>query len=164
MLYQVLSFPVFLNEIPFHYSSLPSRDLVFEISLKTPANSEWLREIQGAHRLVQTLLQGHLMGQYQLLDFLIWPEGLFVRLCLKETPSLGAFLGFLKERSIPSGESAKNYWDDELQWIKLVAPDNFAESSRSFLEKAEQVRGQVSRSFGFSPSLFFFYRDPRLNK
>ena len=137
---------------------------MYEISLRTVVYSDWLKELQGAHRLVQSLLQGQLMGQYHLLDFMIWPRGIFTRVALREASSLSEFLKFLKEKSIPAGETTKSYWDDEPQWIKLVTPEKLSESPRSFLLRADQVRQDVSQSEGFSPSLYFFYRDSRLSK
>ncbi|HEY5039278.1 MAG TPA: hypothetical protein VIJ93_09430, partial [bacterium] len=130
--------------------------------LRTAPYTDWLKELQGAYRLIQTLLQGQLMGQYQLLDFLIWPQGIFARVVLKEIGSLSEFLKFLKEKSIPAGETTPAYWDDELQWIKLVTPENQVESTQTFLLKANKLRQEINQSQGFSPSLFFFYRDSRL--
>jgi hypothetical protein len=104
------------------------------------------------------------MGQYHLMDFLIWPRGIFTRVALKDSPSLSEFLKFLKEKSIPAGETPSRFWDDVLQWIKLVRPGKLLESTPSVLLKADQVRREVAQSQGFSPSLFFFYRDSRLSK
>jgi len=143
--------------------SFPSKDWVYEVSLRTPAYSEWLKGLPGAHRLLQTLFQGELLGQYELLDFLIWPEGLFMRVRLNESSSLSNFLGFLKEKTTPSGEALRTYWDEELQWIKLVTPDDLARSTASFFQTVERVRGEVFKTLRFSPNLFFFYRNPRLN-
>ncbi len=153
-----------VQEGSFEYSAPSGNEFTYEISLRTVVYSDWLKELQGAHRLVQSLLRGQLMGQYHLLDFLIWPRGIFTRVALKNSSSLSEFLKFLKEKSIPSGESPGTFWDDEPQWIKLVTPDKLSESTRSFLLRADQVRREVGQSEGFSPSLFFFYRDSRLSK
>jgi hypothetical protein len=152
-----LSFP-HIQETPFEYQAQPRKNLFYEVSLKTSPSSDWLKELQGAHRLVQSLLQGELMGQYELLDFLIWPEGVFTRVSLKELSSLSEFLRFLKEKSAPAGESPSAFWDDELQWIRLIPADKLDESTRDFLQTVNRVREEVDRSRGFSPNLLFFYR------
>ncbi len=161
MPYSTLVEHSFVRENPFEYPHSP-RSLVYEVSLRTASYSHWLSDLQGAHRLVQTLLQGHLKGEYQLLDFVLWPKGLFTRVLLKDVPTLSGFLGSLKERSSFPGESPKAFWEDEPQWIRLVPPDKLEESTRLFLERADQIRQEVERPRGSSPNLFFFYRDPRL--
>ena len=162
MIYASSSSRLCVHERSFEYSTSPNREFVYEISLQTTSYQDWLKELQNAHRLVQTLLQGQLMGQYRLLDFLIWPQGIFTRIVLRDIASLSEFLRFLKEKSIPAGEVSSSFWDDELQWIKLVAPEKLTESTHSFLLKVEQVQQEVNQSQGFFPSLFFFYRDSRL--
>jgi hypothetical protein len=163
MIYSSSLREIFARESPFDYPIFPSRDYVYEISLRTATYTDWLKELQSAHRLVQTLVQGEIMGRYRLLDFLIWPEGVFIRVSLQETRSLADFLRHLKEKSSPPGESPERFWDEDLKWIRLISPENLDDSSRLFLERADEIRREVSRSFGFSPSLFFFYRDPRLS-
>jgi hypothetical protein len=161
MTYKNFSSHPVLRESPSGYSS-PADNPVFEVGLGTPSTSRWLGEIQGAHRLVQTLFQGELLDRYELLDFLVWPGGLFIRLSLKGPSTLGSFLQFLKERSTPAGESLGAYWDDELQWIQRVPAEKLPESTRTFLQTADRIRGESFQSRGFSPNLFFFYRNPRL--
>ena len=151
-----------LEEAPLVYGSSPEKRWVYEVSLGTPTGSNWLGSLPGAHRLIQALLQGQLLGQYELLDFLIWPGGLFTRVSLGTSASLSEFLNFLKEKTIPAGEPSPLYWDEELRWIKLVPPGEMGESTREFLEKATRVRQAVEKSGGASPNLFFFYRNPRL--
>lgn len=160
MSYSALVEHPFVHENSFEYPASP-RSLVYEVSLRTASYSHWLSDLQGAHRLVQTLLQGHLTGEYQLIDFFLWPKGLFTRIILKDAPTLSGFLGFLKERSSLPGESSRSFWDDEPQWIRLVPADKLEESTQQFLERADQVRQEVEQSHGSSPNLFFFYRDPR---
>src|SRR5579863_1680514 len=92
------------QETPFHYSSSKG-NFTYEISLRTTASRPWLNDLSAAHRLVQTLLKGELLGQYELLDFLIWSEGLLTRVSLKKSHPLSEFLAFLKENSTPSGNS-----------------------------------------------------------
>ena len=164
MVYSSSHSNLLVQEDKFKYSTPSGNGFVYEISLRTVAYSDWLKELQGAHRLVQSLLQGQLMGQYHLLDFLIWPRGIFTRVALRDASSLREFLKFLKEKSVPAGEPSRSFWDDEPQWIKLVAPEKLSESTGSFLLKADQVRREVGQSEGFSPSLYFFYRDSRLSK
>jgi hypothetical protein len=154
----------FLRESPFSYAAPPPKNVVYEISLRANVSSSWLKDLPGAHRLVQALLQGQLLGKYELLDFLIWPEGLFTRVSLKGAPSLAGFLKFLKERTIPAGEPSGDFWDEELQWIMLVPPERMAESTRDFLHKADRLRLRMNQSRGFSPNLFFFYRNSRLTQ
>jgi hypothetical protein len=151
-----------IEESPSPYSPTPWSNPVYEISLRTAHSSDWLRDLPGAHRLVQGLFQGELLGRYELLDFLIWPEGLLTRVSLKGASSLSEFLVFLREKSTPSGEAYANFWDDELQWIKLVPLERLPESTRAFLQTADRIRREVQLSRGFSPNLFFFYRNSRL--
>jgi len=149
-----------VQEIQSGYSA-PFREMVYEVSLRTAAYSDWLKKINGAHRLLQALLQGQMMGQYQLLDFIIQPDGLFTRVTLKNGSSLSDFLNWVKEKSIPAGEPSRAFWNDELQWIKLVPPDRLAESTRLFLQKAESLHREVHLTESGPPELFFFYRDQR---
>ncbi len=104
-----------------------------------------------------------MVGDYELLDFLIWPEGLRARVSLKKTPSLAEFLRFLKEKSAPVGKDYKDLWEDEPLSIKLVPPEKLLESTRSFLEVADSIRRGEAGSGYFSPSLFFLYQNPRFN-
>jgi hypothetical protein len=164
MIYSSSNLNPFVQERSFEYSTTPNKEFTYEISLRTAAYTDWLKELQGAYRLTQALLQGQLMGHYQLLDFLIWPQGIFTRIALKDISSLSEFLKFLKEKSIPAGETTPAFWDDELQWIKLVPPENRTESTQSFLLKANELRRKINQSQGFSPSLFFFYRDSGLTE
>jgi hypothetical protein len=157
-----VSFPS-VQESPSPYSPFSRKNLVYEISLRVAPSSRQLQALPYAQRLVQTLLQGELLGDYDLLDFLIWPEGLLTRICLGKTPSLAEFLEFLKEKSTPSPQDYRNYWQDEPQWIRLVPPEKLAESTRSFLETADSIRREVSGAGVFSSNLFFFYRHSRLN-
>ena len=160
MSYSTLVEHPFVRENSFQYPNSP-RSLVYEVSLRTASYSHWLSDLPGAHRLVQTLLQGHLKGEYELLDFVLWPKGLFTRVSLKDIPTLSGFLGSLKERSSLPGESSQAFWDDEPQWIRLVPSDKLGESTRLFLERAGQIRQEMERFHGPSSNLFFFYRDPR---
>ena len=150
------------EETPLVYGSSPEKRWVYEVSLGTPAGADWLGALPGAHRLVQTLLQGQLLGQYELLDFLVWPGGLFTRISLGASP-LSDFLNYLKERTIPAGEPSFHYWDEELRWIKLIPPGEMKDSTLGFLEKAAHIRQAVEKSGGASPNLLFFYRNPRLS-
>ena len=152
----------FVGEKSYEYPTAPFQEMVYEVSLKTKPYSAWLKDIHGAHRLIQALLQGQILGQYQLLDFLIRPEGLFTRVTLKNGSSLSEFLNWVKEKSSPAGESSRVFWDDELQWIKLVPPDRLAESTRLFLKKAESLQRETDSIEGGSLTLYFFYRDQRL--
>src|SRR5579871_2276599 len=93
----------FVRENPSLYSTPPRKNLTYEVSLRAAPSSSWLKELQGAHRLLQALLQGQLLGIYELLDFVIWSDGLFARVSLRGPSSLSEFLKFLKEKTIPSG-------------------------------------------------------------
>ena len=149
-----------LQEVPFTYG-IPSRPArLYEVGLRTAPHSNWLRDLPGAHRLVQTLLHGELLGRYELLDFLIWPEGTFLRIRLPQ--DLSEFLRFLKDRSVPAGEKAEAFWDDELQWLRLIPEDKVADSTSRFLETCGMVREKVGNSKGLEPNLFFYYRNERL--
>ena len=161
MSYSTLVQVPFAREKNSAYSSNPFKEMVYEVSLKTAPYRDWLGELQGAHRLLQTLLQGQIMGNYHLLDFLIQPEGLFARVTLKNGSLLFDFLTWVKEKSCPAGESTRAFWNDELQWIKLVPPDRLAESTRLFLKKAESLHREVHLTESGPPELFFFYRDQR---
>ena len=149
-----------LQEIPFTYG-IPFRSgRLYEVGLRTVPHSNWLRDLPGAHRLVQTLLQGELLGRYELLDFLIWPEGTFLRVRLPQ--DLSEFLRFLKDRSVPAGELPQAYWDDELQWLRLIPEDKVADSTNRFLETCGKIREQMQKSMGREPNLYFYYRNERL--
>ncbi len=147
-----------VRETPSSYSPFSRKNAVYEVSLQVAPSSPWLQDLSNAHRLVQTLLQGELLGDYDLLDFLVWPGGLFTRLALKKTPSLAECLRSLKEKSAPPEEDHRNLWRDEPWWIRLVTPDKLSESGEFFLETAEAVRRSTSRPF---PGLFFFYQNTR---
>jgi hypothetical protein len=152
-----------VRETPLRYS-YSRQNFAYEISMRTESSRPWLKELLAAHRLVQTLLKGELLGQYELLDFLIWPDGFFTRISLKGHFSLSEFLTFLKEKSTPAGNSAGESWDDELQWIKLILPEKFSESTEAFLQTADRIRQGLQTSNESLPSLFFFYRNSRLSK
>jgi hypothetical protein len=151
----------YLQETPRGYSSSARQNFVYEISLRTKDRSPWLSDLLQAHRLVQALTQGQLLEQYELLDFLIWPEGFFLRVRLQNIPTLSDFLEFLKEKTTVGGTATLS-WEDELQWIRPIPPERLAESTRLFLQNAEQIQSQLKSSGGQSPSLFFFYRNSRL--
>ncbi len=157
------SFPA-VQEPPSGYSAFSPQSPVYELSLRTAPSADWLHDLEGANRLVQALLQGRLLGHYALLDFLVWPEGLFLRVGLTGNRSLSEVLRFLKEKSAPSAEPGFRPWDDELQWIRLVPAEKLPESTASFLETVERVRSQLRQSRGSSPNLFFFYRDSLLER
>jgi len=147
-----------VRENPSSYSPFSRKNVVYEVALGVDPSSSWLKDLSHAHRLVQTLLQGELLGDYELLDFLIWPEGLLTRVSLKKTPSLSEFLRSLKEKSAPAQEDYRRLWREEPQWIRLVPPEKLEESTRLFLETAQSVQLGLSDS---TPGLFFFYRNPR---
>ncbi|SRR5579871_179001 len=147
-----------VQESPSPYSPFSRKNTVYEVSLQVAPSSSWLQDLSNAHRLVQTLLQGELMGDYDLLDFLVWPGGLFTRLSLKKTPSLAECLKSLKEKSAPPEEDHRNLWQDEPRWIRLVTPDKLFESREFFLETAEAIRRSTSRPF---PGIFFLYQNTR---
>jgi hypothetical protein len=150
-----------VQETPLRYSS-SQENFAYEVSLRTASSSPWLGELQVAHRLVQVLLRGELLGQYELLDFLIWPEGLLTRVSLKGAFSLSEFLSLLKEKSTPAGGAPGRSWDDELQWIKLIPPEKMTESTGAFLETAGRIRQSLPSPGGMPSPLFFFYRNSRL--
>jgi hypothetical protein len=152
-----------VEETPFRYSSSKD-DFAYEISIRTASSIPWLGELQATHRLVQVLLKGELLGQYRLLDFLIWPEGFFTRVSLKGSFSLSEFLALVKEKSASTTDPAEKIWDDELQWIKLVPPEKIRESTENFFKTADLAREELRPSVEFLPHLFFFYRNPRLSK
>lgn len=162
MAYLSVPFHPSVQEPPSNYSPFSRKNLVYEVSLKLTSPSQGLKGLVHANRLVQTLLHGEALGAYELLDFLIWPEGLLVRISLKMAPSLSDFLKFLKEKSTPPEKDYRNYWKDEPQWIRLVPPEKLQESTRSFLETAEFIHRDASTSGIFASNLFFFYRNPRL--
>ncbi|HTC20275.1 MAG TPA: hypothetical protein VK859_05460 [bacterium] len=150
-----------VHETPFRYSS-SRENFAYEVSLRTASSSPWLGELRAAHRLVQVLLRGELLGQYELLDFLIWPEGLLTRVSLRGSFSLSEFLSLLKEKSAPAGGAPGRFWDDELQWIKLVPPEKIPESTGAFLQTAGRIRQGLPTAGGAASPLFFFYRNSRL--
>lgn len=164
MFYSALVRVPFVREKNSEYSALPFKEMVYEVSLKTVPYRDWLGELQGVHRLLKTLLQGQIMEHYRLLDFLIQPEGLFARVTLTNGSSLSDFLTLVKEKSCPAGESSGDFWNDELQWIKLVPPDRLAESTRLFLKKAESLHREIHLGENHPPALFFYYRDQRLTQ
>jgi hypothetical protein len=151
------------QEAPFRYSS-SQENFAYEVSLRTASSVPWLGELQAAHRLVQVLLRGELLGQYELLDFLIWPEGLLTRVSLKGSFSLSEFLSLLKEKSTPAGGAPGRFWDDELQWIKLIPPEKMAESTAAFLQTAGRIRQGLPSPGRVSSDLFFLYRNSRLSQ
>jgi hypothetical protein len=150
-----------LQETPRGYSSSARQNFIYEVSLRTKDGFPWLSDLLQAHRLVQALTQGRLLELYELLDFLIWPEGFFLRVRLQNIPTLSDFLEFLKEKTTVGG-TAPLSWEDEPQWIRPIPPERLAESTRLFLQNAEQLRIRLKNSDGQSPSLFFFYRNSRL--
>lgn len=158
------------RENPKSYHGSTSRNLIYEVSLKTQAAAPWLSDLPQACRLIQTLTQGQLLEQYEIMDFLIWSEGFFLRVKLGSMPALSDFLSFLKQKtSGPSQEAGAFSWEDELQWIRLITPENLAESTRDFLQNAEKLQAELRtrsrelpKSTGAAPpSLFFFYRNRR---
>jgi hypothetical protein len=163
MSYHSVSLLSQVQEPPSRYSSFKEK-FTYEISLRTAFSNDWLKELRYAHRLVETLSKGDLLGQYDLWDFLIWPDGFFTRISLKGSFSLSEFLIFLKEKSTPAGNSVADFWDDELQWIKLIPPEKLLESTEAFLQTASRIHQGLQQSNGYSPSLFFFYRNSRLSK
>ncbi len=148
----------FAQEPPTPFSA-PSQGFLYEVSLRTPLYSQWLKELPGFHRLLQTLFQGELLGQYELVDLVVWPEGLFVRLSLKGSSSLSDFLTYLKERTVPAGEPSFDYWVAEPQWLRLVPPERFEESERHFLSILQRHQAEMIDMAPASPGLFFYYRN-----
>lgn len=151
-----------IQEPPGSYSPAPSRTRIYEIALRVDPANGLLKDLQSAHRMVQALRQGEILGSYEVLDFLIWPQGVFTRVFLRDIPLLSDFLSFLKEKAAPSGVEPSRFWDEEPLWIRAVAPEKLAESTRSFLVTAEALRRGMEASGGFTPNLYFFYRNPRL--
>ena len=147
-----------VQEPPVPYLGPSSPGCLYEVSLRTPLYSTWLGELQGAHRLIQTLFQGQLLGYYDLVDAVVWSEGFFARVSLKEGSSLSGFLKFLKERTVPSGEPTSAYWVEEPRWLRLIPQERRRDSDRHFQETARQVRERLDDK---SPGLFFYYRDQR---
>ncbi len=160
----LLASSALVREAPLPYGSHPIGNPVFEVSLKTAGSAAPLKELLNAHRLVETLLRWEIQGNYVLLDFVLWPQGIFTRVCLNKGYSLSEFLGFLREKSTPPGRTPSDYWQDELTWIRLVPAGSLEDSTNRFLQTADQVRAEMDRSQGYSPSLFFFYRNPNLRK
>lgn len=151
-----------VQEPPTRYSPTPPRTQIYEIALRVNPARGLLKDLQSAHRMVQALRQGEILGNYEVLDFLIWPQGVFTRIFLRDIPRLSDFLSFLKEKAVPAGEEPSRFWEEEPPWIRLVAPKKLAESTRSFLVTAEALRHGMESSGGFTPNLYFFYRNPRL--
>ncbi|HVM32826.1 MAG TPA: hypothetical protein VMU88_06810 [bacterium] len=150
------------RENPGLYPGSLGRDLLYEISLKTRSAGPWLSNLPQACRLIQALTQGQLLEQFEIMDFLIWSEGFFLRVKLKSMPALSDFLSFLKQKTAPPDASREGEvfaWEDELQWIRLITPENLAESTRDFLANAEKLRSQLKDRPAGSSSLFFFYRN-----
>jgi hypothetical protein len=156
------------RENPKSYGGASRRDLIYEVSLKTRAAAPWLSDLPQACRLIQTLTQGQLLEQYEIMDFLIWSEGFFLRVKLRSMPALSDFLAFLKQKTAgaaPGDGTGAFSWEDELQWIRLITEENLAESTRDFLQNAERLQAEIrakSKAPGAAPpSLFFFYRNRR---
>lgn len=154
----------FLREDASGYTPGPLRGAVYEVSMRTAASTDWLKDLRNAHRLVQALLTGKARGDFDLLDFLLWPEGVFLRVRLEPSRPLGELLKFLREASTPPGKDPFDHWDDDLEWLRLVPPQNLSASTQAFLERADRFRRETAASHGFSPSLFFFYRDSTLSR
>jgi len=150
-----------LHEPPSGYSASARQNLIYEVSLRTREDSPWLSDLAQACRLTQALAQGQLLGQYELLDFLIWSEGFFLRVKLQAVPSLSDFLKFLRDKTGGEGVDTSR-WEDELQWIRPVPPERQEESTRLFWQNAEQARARLKTAGGTPLSLFFFYRNPAL--
>jgi hypothetical protein len=155
-----VSHEAFLQEGPLQYGAF--HDSVFEISLRAAEGSDWLQHLSGAHRVVQALFQGELLGQYELLDFLLWPQALFARVRMRERENLSNFLGLLHSRTVPAGEAVRSYWAEEPLWIKWVGPEGLADSTQEFLAKSRELRLEAGGLGADDPSLFFLYRNPRL--
>jgi hypothetical protein len=155
------SFPL-VRETPSTYSSFPLKGMVYEVSLRVRNSSDNLKDLKQAHHLVQSLLKGELLGLYHLLDFVLWPEGVLLRVSLKEFATLSEFLSFLKLQSLSPNHSSNSLWDDDLEWIRVVPPERLGESTRSFLDKAFLLKKKLQTAKGFNPNLFFFYRDSGL--
>ncbi|HJT23067.1 MAG TPA: hypothetical protein VJ873_00710 [bacterium] len=153
-----------IQESPSPYSPFSRKNVAYEILLQVSDASSPFKNLSNAHRLVQTLIQGELLGDYELWDFLIWPEGLLARVALKKAPSLSEFLKSLKEKSTPPEKDPQNFWENELRWIRLVTPERISESTRFFMETAESIWQPLSGFENFSPNLYFFYRSPRLDR
>lgn len=151
-----------LHETPSTYSSFPLKGMVYEVSLRVRDSSDHLKELKQAHRLVQSLLQGELLGLYTLLDFVLWPQGLLLRVSLKEFTTLSEFLNYLKRQSLHPGQKPENLWDDDLEWICVIPPERLEESTRRFLDRASLLREKLQTTKGFDPNLFFFYRQSSL--
>lgn len=158
----MLHSPCFVRENPSSYAAFPLKGMVYEISLRVRDSSDDLKDLKKVHRLVQSLLEGQLLGLYDLLDFVLWPQGLFLRVYLKGFSTLSEFFAFLKRQSIYPGHSPASLWDDDLEWIRVVSPEKLDESTRRFLDHASYLRGKLQAMKGFDPNLFFFYRNPEL--
>ena len=151
-----------LYETPSSYSSFPLKGMAYEVSLRVRGSADHLKELKQAHRLVQSLLQGELLGLFNLLDFVLWPQGLLLRVSLKEFSTLSEFLAYLKRQSLYPGHSPENLWDDDLEWIRVIPPEKLEESTHRFLSRASLLREKLEATKGFDPSLFFFYRQADL--
>ena len=117
-----------------------------------------MKDLMQAHRLVRSLLQGEILDLYGLLDFVIWPQGLFLRISLKKFSTLSEFLAFLKTQNLYPGHSSEDFWNDDLEWIRVVPPEKLDESTQRFWDQAFQLREELQATKGFDPNLFFFYR------
>jgi len=149
----------FAQEPPVPYSKPSPQGFLYEVSLHTPLYSQWLKELQGFHRLIQTLFQGELLGQYELVDLVIWPEGLFARVSLKGAFSLSEFLKYLKGRTVPAGEPTSDYWIEEPQWLRLIPQERLEDSDRHFLQILQHRQAEMGTLDPSSPNLFFYYRN-----
>ncbi len=145
------------------YSAFPMRGMVYEISLRVRDSSDHFQDLYQSHRLVQTLLKGQMLDLYNMRDFVLWPNGLFLRISLKGFATLSEFFDFLKKQSLYPGVSPGGLWEDDIDWIQVIPPERMVDSDRRFLDRAEHLRTKLRGSKGGDPSLFFFYRDPSLS-
>lgn len=152
--------PFLLYETPSSYS--PLKGMVYEVSLRVRGSAGRLKDLKQAHRLVQCLLQGELLGLYRLLDFVLWPQGLLLRVSLKGFSTLSEFLAYLKRQSLYPGHSRETLWDEDLEWIRVIPPEKMDESTHRFLGQASLLREKLEATKGFDPNLFFFYRQADL--
>jgi hypothetical protein len=155
-------FPTLAQETPSSYSSFPLRGMVYEVSLRVRNSADDLKDLGRSHRVVQSLLRGQLLGLYDLMDFILWPEGLFLRVSLKGFATLSEFLTYLKGQALHPDSSRLSLWDDDLEWIRVIPPEGRDESTLRFLEQASRLRGDLDATAGFDPNLFFYYRNPSL--
>ncbi len=77
--------------------------MVYEISLRVRDSSDHFQDLYQSHRLVQTLLKGQMLDLYNMRDFVLWPNGLFLRISLKGFATLSEFFDFLKKQSLYPG-------------------------------------------------------------